>query len=319
MSNAVRGKKVLARAIFPGPQDQFFESPLLPPCAHHRAQGIMFGKASSMFGAAKQGMGMGGGGGMGMGIGGGGGGVGGGGGGGGGLALSNEEMKEAFREFDLDKNGYVGAAEIAHILQSMGEKATDDEVDEMILMADLDGDGQVSFEEFFKLISSFQGLPPPANVGAGGMGGMGAWAGNNKAVAWVGVGWAHHPPRAIPWRTWSRFKKMHGLNNEALKKIYKQFLAVDTDKSGMVDINEFTRLLRVERSPFVERLFSMFDSDKTGLIDLKEFVVGLSKRRDGGEREQGEICLPGVRPWPMDRLHRQGRVAKDRQGDEHDE
>ena len=67
------------------------------------------------------------------------------------MALSNEEMKEAFREFDLDKNGYVGAAEIAHILQSMGEKATDDEVDEMILMADLDGDGQVSFEEFVVL------------------------------------------------------------------------------------------------------------------------------------------------------------------------
>ena len=34
---------------------------------------------------------------------------------------------------------YVGAAEIAHILQSIGEKVTDDEVDEMILMADLDG------------------------------------------------------------------------------------------------------------------------------------------------------------------------------------
>ena len=73
------------------------------------------------------------------------------------MALTADEVKEAFREFDLDKNGYVGAAEIAHILQSMGEKATDDEVDEMILMADLDGDGQVSFEEFFKLISSFQG------------------------------------------------------------------------------------------------------------------------------------------------------------------
>ncbi|EEH60778.1 uncharacterized protein MICPUCDRAFT_11510, partial [Micromonas pusilla CCMP1545] len=72
-----------------------------------------------------------------------------------------EDVKEAFREFDLDKNGYVGAAEISHILQSMGEKATDDEVDEMILMADLDGDGQVSFDEFFKLINSFQGMPPP--------------------------------------------------------------------------------------------------------------------------------------------------------------
>ena len=42
----------------------------------------------------------------------------------------------------------------------------------------------------------------------------------------------------------------------------------------MVDINEFCRVLRVERSPFVERLFAMFDTDRGGLIDLKEFVVG---------------------------------------------
>ena len=38
------------------------------------------------------------------------------------MALTADEVKEAFREFDLDKNGYVGAAEIAHILQSMGER-----------------------------------------------------------------------------------------------------------------------------------------------------------------------------------------------------
>jgi serine/threonine-protein phosphatase 2B regulatory subunit len=186
--------------------------------------------------------------------------------------MSAEEVKEAFREFDLDKNGYVGAAEIAHILQSMGEKATDDEVDEMILMADLDGDGQVSFEEFHKLISSFQGMPPPPNTGAGAGtqqqmgGGMGGMGGGQQVP----------PPPGNPVGDMESFQKMHGLNNEALKKVYKQFLAVDTDKSGMVDINEFCRLLRVERSPFVERLFSMFDTDKTGLIDLKEFVVGLS-------------------------------------------
>ena len=192
---------------------------------------------------------------------------GGGGGGAAGMALTADEVKEAFREFDLDKNGYVGAAEIAHILQSMGEKATDDEVDEMILMADLDGDGQVSFEEFFKLISSFQGVPPPPNMpgGGGGMQQMGGAFGGGAA-----------PPPGNPVQDMESFQKMHGLDNDALKKVYKQFLAVDTDKSGTVDINEFCRLLRVERSPFVERLFGMFDTDKTGTIDLKEFVVGLS-------------------------------------------
>ena len=83
----------------------------------------MYGKgAMSGGGGGKPGMEpMKGGGGMGGGFGGGGG------GGGGGGMLSPEEVKEAFREFDLDKNGYVGAAEISHILQSMGEKATDDE------------------------------------------------------------------------------------------------------------------------------------------------------------------------------------------------
>ena len=183
------------------------------------------------------------------------------------MALTADEVKEAFREFDLDKNGYVGAAEIAHILQSMGEKATDDEVDEMILMADLDGDGQVSFEEFFKLISSFQGMPPPPNMpgGGGGMQQMGGAFGAGAA-----------PPPGNPVQDMESFQKMHGLDNDALKKVYKQFLAVDTDKSGLVDINELCRLLRVERSPFVERLFGMFDTDKTGTIDLKEFVVGLS-------------------------------------------
>ena len=37
----------------------------------------------------------------------------------------------------------------------------------MILMADLDGDEQVSFEEFFKLIGWFQGCRPPNMVGQG--------------------------------------------------------------------------------------------------------------------------------------------------------
>ena len=125
------------------------------------------------------------GGGMGTGMGMGGGGMGHGGGGapaGAGwrrLRASPEEVKEAFREFDLDKNGFVGAAEIAHVLQSMGEKATDDEVDEMILMADLDGDGQISFDEFFKLINSFQDASSPnASMGAG-------WEARSSLWGWV--------------------------------------------------------------------------------------------------------------------------------------
>ena len=45
--------------------------------------------------------------------------------------------------YALDHNNFVGAAEIRHILVCMGEMITDEEIDMMISMVDMDGDGQV--------------------------------------------------------------------------------------------------------------------------------------------------------------------------------
>lgn len=42
--------------------------------------------------------------------------------------FKDEEIRDAFGAFDLDKNNYVGAAEIRHILINIGERATDEEV-----------------------------------------------------------------------------------------------------------------------------------------------------------------------------------------------
>ena len=85
---------------------------------------------------------------------------------------SEEEIKEAFKVFDKDGNGYISAAELRHVMtnlgrfcfllfcgtlltgitRSIGEKLTDNEVDEMIREADVDGDGQINYEEFVKVI-----------------------------------------------------------------------------------------------------------------------------------------------------------------------
>ena len=59
---------------------------------------------------------------------------------------SEEEIREAFRVFDKDGNGFISAAELRHVMTNLGEKLKDEEVDEMIREADIDGDGQVNYE-----------------------------------------------------------------------------------------------------------------------------------------------------------------------------
>jgi len=67
---------------------------------------------------------------------------------------SEEEIREAFRVFYKDGNGFISAAELRHVMTNLGEKLTDEEVDEMIREADIDGDGQVNYEEFVTMMTS---------------------------------------------------------------------------------------------------------------------------------------------------------------------
>lgn len=45
-----------------------------------------------------------------------------------------------------DGNGYISAAELRHVMTNLGEKLTDEEVDEMVREADIDGDGQINYD-----------------------------------------------------------------------------------------------------------------------------------------------------------------------------
>jgi calmodulin len=63
----------------------------------------------------------------------------------------SEEMTsllEAFEVFDKDGNGLITTVEMRLVMTNLGENLTDAEVDTMVREADMDGDGQIDYEEF---------------------------------------------------------------------------------------------------------------------------------------------------------------------------
>ena len=63
-----------------------------------------------------------------------------------------EEVINAFRVFDKEGNGLIQTDELKHIMMTIGDKMTEDEADEMIHEADIDGDGTINYEEFVRMM-----------------------------------------------------------------------------------------------------------------------------------------------------------------------
>ncbi|KAJ8253559.1 hypothetical protein COCON_G00201710 [Conger conger] len=66
-----------------------------------------------------------------------------------------KELKDAFREFDMDGDGSITTEELRCAMSKLlGEQMKKGEIDDVIREADNNGDGTVDFEEFVKMMSS---------------------------------------------------------------------------------------------------------------------------------------------------------------------
>ncbi len=66
----------------------------------------------------------------------------------------DEELRQAFKVFDADGNGTISKVELKRVMDMLGEKLSDAQIDEMMKEADLNGDGEIDFFEFKKMMSS---------------------------------------------------------------------------------------------------------------------------------------------------------------------
>lgn len=73
--------------------------------------------------------------------------------------LSDENLMFAFRMFDSDKNGTISRQELKQVFET-SEKKDDELWNEIFNEVDLDGDGEITFEEFKKGMTSVIGRDP---------------------------------------------------------------------------------------------------------------------------------------------------------------
>jgi calmodulin len=63
-----------------------------------------------------------------------------------------EELIEAFKVFDREGSGIISRGELEHVMMSVSEKISKEEIDELITLADTDNDGFINYEEFVKMM-----------------------------------------------------------------------------------------------------------------------------------------------------------------------
>lgn len=65
---------------------------------------------------------------------------------------TEQEVRDAFRVFDVNGNGFISADELRHVATNLGEKLTEEEANEMIRSAKVDGDGLINYNDFINMM-----------------------------------------------------------------------------------------------------------------------------------------------------------------------
>ena len=67
-----------------------------------------------------------------------------------------KEYQEAFEMFDVNKDGSISKKELEHILRSLNEDPDEEEIQQLLDEVDVDGNGEIDFEEFVALMGKRQ-------------------------------------------------------------------------------------------------------------------------------------------------------------------
>lgn len=64
------------------------------------------------------------------------------------------DLKQAFKVFDKRGDGTINVNELIHILSTLGEQLTEEEIERMLAEGNIEANGDINYDSFVKLITS---------------------------------------------------------------------------------------------------------------------------------------------------------------------
>ena len=65
-----------------------------------------------------------------------------------------QELRKAFKEFDHNEDGSISKSELSRVMKNVQTVISEEEVEQMIQVVDINGDGGIDFNEFFQLMEN---------------------------------------------------------------------------------------------------------------------------------------------------------------------
>ncbi len=195
--------------------------------------------------------------------------------------FSDEDIRSTFNFLDLDKNGYVGANELRHILINMGELITDEEVDTMISMLDGQGDGQVNFQQF----STMARTPNELEGSSLGHKGRADNVKTTHAISTGNIGLEAKTRKILDFVNNNRIKKRDvSVARDFFLRKHRAFIShkeqdITSDNYESVwelDYETFCSILPIQDTGESQQVFYLFDNNGSGKIDLRLLILSLS-------------------------------------------
>eukprot|EP00924_Labyrinthula_sp_SR-Ha-C_P002689 maker-scaffold_13-snap-gene-4.0-mRNA-1 protein AED:0.24 eAED:0.24 QI:0/0.5/0.33/1/0.5/1/3/50/333 len=194
-----------------------------------------------------------------------------------------EEVLKAFKLFDSSGSGFITLKDLKQVAEELDENVSEEELKEMIDLADIDKDGVISEEEFFRIMKKTSFFLWQINCNA------------IKLKAFRGL--------ILKMSNRRRGKKNTvELTQEQRQEIQEAFDLFDTDGSGTIDAKELKVAMRAlgfePKKEEIKKMIADIDKDGDGTINFNEFLQMMTAKM--GEKDSKEEILKAFKLFDDD-------------------